>query len=69
MLNAVETIDIHVETRRDLDTRLEAAVATLQEKAMHTGTHGILVVRHQPGKYTVTLSDQVPYGLTRELLY
>ncbi|WP_395400642.1 hypothetical protein ACHMXB_18130 [Arthrobacter sp. UC242_113] len=62
------TIDIHVEDRRILDERLDAAVKDLQEAAMLTGTHGIIVTRNKPGSYTATLSEQVPFGMTREII-
>jgi hypothetical protein len=44
-------------------------VRGLQELAMATGTHGILLTRHKPGHYTAALSDQVPFGMTRELVH
>ncbi|MDP9695879.1 UNVERIFIED_ORG: hypothetical protein J2X79_003456 [Arthrobacter globiformis] len=36
---------------------------------MRTRTHGILVMRHEPGAYTAKLSDQVPIGITMERIY
>ncbi|WP_311764355.1 hypothetical protein [Arthrobacter ipis] len=41
----------------------------LQDLAMLTGTHGILVTRHRPGNYTAALSEQVPFGMTREVIH
>ena len=64
----LDSIDIHVTSRRALDERLEAAVKNLQERAMLKGTHGILVARNKPGHYTAALSDQVPFGITREVV-
>lgn len=61
-------IDIQVSSRHLLDERLEAAVRDLQEVAMLSGTHGILLTRNEPGHYTAALSDQVPFGTTRELI-
>ena len=69
MTTTIETIEIQVDTRRVLDERLEEAVRGLQEVAMVTGTHGILLTRHKPGHYTAALSDQVPFGMTRELVH
>jgi hypothetical protein len=69
MTTPIETIEIQVDNRRVLDERLEEAVRGLQEAAMVTGTHGILLTRHKPGHYTAALSDQVPYGMTRELVH
>ena len=62
------TIDIQVDDRQILDERLDAAVKDLQEAAMLTGTHGIIVTRNRPGSYTATLSEQVPFGMTREII-
>jgi len=36
---------------------------------MATGTQGILLTRHKAGHYTAALSDQVPFGMTRELVH
>jgi hypothetical protein len=68
MPSTTNTIDIQVDDRQILDERLDAAVQCLQEAAMVTGTHGIMVTRHRPGSYTATLSDQVPFGMTREII-
>lgn len=68
MHSAITPIDIHVTSREALDERLETAVKHLQEAAMQTGKHGILVTRNSAGSYTAALSDQVPFGLTRELV-
>jgi hypothetical protein len=68
MHNTTSTIDIQVDDRQILDERLDAAVKCLQEAAMVTGTHGIMVTRNRPGSYTATLSDRVPFGMTREII-
>lgn len=68
MTALLDSIDIHVTSRHALDEHLEAAVNDLQELAMLTGSHGILVTRHGPGNYTVALSEQVPFGVTREAI-
>ncbi|MGN7252859.1 MULTISPECIES: hypothetical protein [unclassified Arthrobacter] len=68
MPSTTTTIDIHVDHRQILDERLDAAVKDLQEAAMLTGTHGIIVTRNRPGSYTATLSEQVPFGMTREII-
>lgn len=69
MNTATESIDIQVESRQVLDERLDDAVRGLQQIAMETGTQGILITRHKPGHYTAALSDQVPFGMTRELIH
>lgn len=68
MTALLDSIDIHVTSRIALDERLDEAVKNLQELAMLTGTHGILVARNKPGHYTAALSDQVPFGMTREVI-
>jgi hypothetical protein len=68
MPSTTNTIDIQVDDRKILDERLDAAVKRLQEAAILTGTHGIMVTRNKPGSYTATLSDQVPFGMTREII-
>jgi len=67
MSTPIDRIDIEVASRYLLDEELDAAVQRLQEVALLTGTHGILVTRIGPGRYTAALSDQVPFGMTREL--
>lgn len=69
MTTITECIEIQVDSRRVLDERLDDAVRGLQQIAMATGTQGILITRHKPGHYTAALSDQVPYGMTRELIH
>jgi len=69
MFTVAERIDIHVMNRPALDDQLAAAVGDLQEAAMQARTRGILITRHQPGHYTAELSDQVPFGMTRELMH
>jgi hypothetical protein len=64
----MDRIDIDVASRHLLDQELDAAVSRLQELALLSGTHGILVTRVAPGRYTAALSDQVPFGMTRELI-
>ena len=46
--------------------RLDAAERLAQERALREGSHGILVTRHGPTSFTVTLSADVPYGITQE---
>jgi hypothetical protein len=69
MSTSSDSIDIQVTSRHLLDEQIDAAVRRLQEVALLTGTHGILVTRIGPGRYTVALSDQVPFGMTRELVH
>jgi hypothetical protein len=69
MTARLDCIDIRVTSRHALDEHLEAAVKELQDLAMLTGTHGILVTRHRPGNYTAALSEQVPFGMTHEVIH
>ncbi len=69
MTTITESIEIQVDSRNVLDERLNDAVRGLQQVAMTTGTHGILLTRHKPGHYTAALSEQVPFGMTRELIH
>ena len=69
MTAITECIEIQVDSRQVLDERLDDAVRGLQQIAMATGTQGILLTRHKPGHYTAALSDQVPFGMTRELIH
>nr|WP_087873896.1 hypothetical protein [Arthrobacter globiformis] len=64
-----DSIDICVTSRSVLEERLEAAVRQLQGVALLSRSHGILVTRHRAGYYTVSLSDSVPFGTTRELVH
>jgi hypothetical protein len=46
--------------------RLDAAEKLARAQAFKEGSHGILVTRHGPTSFTVDLSPEVPYGITRE---
>jgi hypothetical protein len=60
-----EPIEVRVGSACEIAERLDAAVQDLQSLASRT-RHGILVTRLNPGHYTVSLSDKVPFGLSRE---
>ncbi|MFE4834606.1 hypothetical protein ACFRAU_07985 [Arthrobacter sp. NPDC056691] len=45
---------------------LDDAEAELRQVLSTECCAGILVTRHNPGRYTLTLSDAVPFGETRE---
>jgi hypothetical protein len=67
-MTTIGRIDIRVTCRHVLDERLETAVRDLQEIAVLSGTHGILITRNGPGNFTAELSEHVPFGMTRELM-
>jgi len=58
-------LTLTVSDRQSMDTELDAAVAAAKAHAL-IGRRGILVTRHGADKFTVDLSDAVPFGLTRE---
>jgi F420-0:gamma-glutamyl ligase len=49
-----------------MDSELDAAVTAAKAHALAEKRHGILVTRHGVDKFTVALSEAVPFGLTRE---
>lgn len=60
-------LTITVTDRSAMEHQLEAAVSVARERAMHERSRGILVTRHGAGKFSVALSDAVPFGITQEL--
>jgi hypothetical protein len=52
--------------RASMERRLDEAHAEAVKQAVDTGNYGILVTRHSPKRFTVALSDSVPFGLTVE---
>jgi hypothetical protein len=61
------TIEVRVESRATMDERLNAAVEEMTGLARRCRNGGILVTRHEPGRFTVAISDAVPYGYTEQL--
>lgn len=61
--------EVRVSSANEVEDRLNSAVKDLQVIATRSRTHGILVTRLNPGHFRVSLSDQVPFGLTRELIH
>lgn len=59
-------IAVTVTDRAHMERRLDEAMAIAKSWAMEERCWGILVTRHDTGSFTVTLSDAVPFGLTRE---
>ncbi|MGF9649157.1 hypothetical protein AAIH32_14375 [Pseudarthrobacter oxydans] len=52
--------------RPSMDSELDAAVSAAKEQALANRCYGILVTRHAANRFTVALSEAVPFGLTRE---
>ena len=59
-------LTLTVADRASMDRELDAAVTAAKAHALAEKRHGILVTRHGVDKFTVALSEAVPFGLTRE---
>ncbi|MDQ0675052.1 hypothetical protein [Pseudarthrobacter siccitolerans] len=55
-------------TRSEADEKLNSSIQRLLALAQENPVRGILVTKHGPGRFTVELNDQVPYGETWESL-
>jgi hypothetical protein len=51
---------------RLIEEHLNRAVELARQRAVEEGRHGVLVTRHGPASFTVAVSADVPYGITRE---
>lgn len=63
---ATERLEVLVTEPSRLYELLDDAETMLRQVAMPQRFAGILVTRHDPGRYTLALSDTVPFGETRE---
>ncbi|WP_159825963.1 hypothetical protein [Arthrobacter sp. 9AX] len=54
------------ESAHVVNENLNAAVELAQQDAIGEGKHGVLVTRHGHASFTVAVSGDVPYGITRE---
>lgn len=59
--------DISIRDVTELEAQLDRAVKTAIESALANGHHGVLITRYDDRKFTVTLTPEVPFGITREL--
>jgi hypothetical protein len=64
MLSYATDVEVLVREPSRLYELLDDAEASLRQKPQQFA--GILVTRHEPGRYTLTLSESVPFGETRE---
>jgi hypothetical protein len=64
--HATEQVEVLVTDPCRLHDLLDDAEARLRQVASPECCAGILVTRHNPGRYTLILSDAVPFGETRE---
>ncbi|WP_104175271.1 hypothetical protein [Arthrobacter sp. Y81] len=62
----LEKTEIFVRHARELDQALNSGIRDLQAKASTHGTAGILVTKLAPGRFTLELSHDVPFGYTYE---
>ena len=62
----IEQLEVLVPTRDQLHDLLNNAESALRQVAMVQRSAGILVTRHHPGRYTLSLNDTVPFGETWE---
>lgn len=60
-------IRIVVTNNHAAEAELNDAVNRIRERAMKERRRGILVTHESPGQFTVALSDDVPFGLTKEM--
>lgn len=63
---AFEKTEVVVREARELAHALDAGIRSLQEEALAHGTAGILVTKLAPGRFTLELSHEVPFGYTYE---
>ncbi len=55
------------ETCAERDARLNEAIDAAISMASKARAGGVLVIRHSPAHFTVTVTAEVPYGQVREL--
>jgi hypothetical protein len=65
-LKAERTYYVTGDNPQSIQEDLDAAVELARQQAMEEHRHGILVTRLGTASFTVTLSDEVPYGTTQE---
>lgn len=59
-------LTVSATTRSEADDKLNSSVRQLLAAAKENPIRGILVTKHGPGRFSVELNDQVPYGETWE---
>jgi hypothetical protein len=63
----LDKLEVVVHDAKTLDHALNYSLRELQVKALAEGkTSGILVTKHAPGRFTLELSEDVPFGYTHE---
>ncbi|ALV43872.1 hypothetical protein AU252_09615 [Pseudarthrobacter sulfonivorans] len=59
-------MEVVVHHAREVDQTLNSRVREFQARALAQRTAGILVTKHGPGRFTIELSHDVPFGYTHE---
>ncbi|MDP9985840.1 hypothetical protein J2S98_000985 [Arthrobacter oryzae] len=67
-METLQSLIVEATTRSEVDEKLNASIQRLQGLAQQEPFRGILVTHQGPGRYSVKLSDQVPYGETWEMV-
>ncbi|MHC6595138.1 hypothetical protein [Arthrobacter sp. C152] len=60
------SLEVSASSPENLQKLLSKAEAALIRIALDLGNRGIVVTRHSPSKYTLELTEKVPFGETRE---
>lgn len=64
--NSLKKLQVIVRHARDMDHALNSGVRKLQAVALAEGSEGILVTKRAPGRFTLELTRDVPFGYTHE---
>ena len=65
-MQTIERLEVLVTQPGQRHELLNDAEAKLRQVAMAHHCAGILVTRHEPSRYSLALSDRVPFGQTWE---
>ena len=64
--NSLRKLQVIVRRASDMDHALDSGVRKLQAVALAGGAGGILVTKHAPGRFTLELTHDVPFGYIHE---
>lgn len=62
-----EAVTVTAGTRSLLEHEIDRAVTLKRKQAVAEGLHGVLVTHEAPGRSRISVSQTVPFGLTREV--
>ncbi|MDQ0799021.1 hypothetical protein [Arthrobacter sp. SLBN-112] len=60
-------LEITATDRTSMERQLHKAESIARQEAMKERKYGVLVTRHSLNRFTVAVSESVPFGLTQEL--